>query len=350
MTIVFEDASSKGSYLRCAIVGPSGAGKTWTALTIASQFGEPFLIDTERSSALKYAKHFKFKHANIPGDFNPRNYIAACHAAIEAGAKVLVVDSLSHAWEGVGGVLEFVDNVAKRQKTANSFQAWREGTPLQNELVDGLLGLKCHLVCTMRSKMEYAQQSDGGKTRVVKLGMGAIQRNGIEYEFDVVLEMDLEHDCTVGKTRFPELSGQVFRKPDSKFSKKLYDIVGGNDPNPVVFTSPQTKGDFTSNAPKSDLETRYEAICKEADTYGIDTTPYVILGNDKAVKDEGIRLRTQILSAEYLGLVSIASAQGIPYRELLSDDDKTVPRLRKMIQDLKEELGIEGEHDVPVKA
>ena len=349
MNIVFEDASSKGSYLRCALVGPSGSGKTWTALTIASQFGVPFVIDTERSSALKYAKHFKFKHANIPGDFNPRNYIAACHAAIAAGAKVLVVDSLSHAWEGVGGVLEFVDNVAKRQKTANSFQAWREGTPLQNELVDGLLALKCHLVCTMRSKMEYAQQSDGGKTRVVKLGMGAIQRNGIEYEFDVVLEMDLEHDCTVGKTRFPELSGQVFRKPDEKFSKKLFDIVGGADPNPVAFTSPQTNGKY-ENSSKSDLEMRYEEICKEAATYGIETTPFVIMGNEKSIKEEGARLRVQILSSEYLQLCDLAIAQSVPYRELLSDDDKTVPRLRKMIQDLKEELGIEGEHDVPVKA
>ena len=349
MNIVFEDASSKGSYLRCALVGPSGSGKTWTALTIASQFGVPFVIDTERSSALKYAKHFKFKHANIPGDFNPRNYIAACHAAIAAGAKVLVVDSLSHAWEGVGGVLEFVDNVAKRQKTANSFQAWREGTPLQNELVDGLLALKCHLVCTMRSKMEYAQQSDGGKTRVVKLGMGAIQRNGIEYEFDVVLEMDLEHDCTVGKTRFPELSGQVFRKPDEKFSKKLFDIVGGADPNPVAFTSPQTNGKY-ENSSKSDLEMRYEEICKEAATYGIETTPFVIMGNEKSVKEEGARLRVQILSAEYLGLCDLAIAQSVPYRELLSDDDKTAPRLRKMITDLREELGIEGEQVISEKA
>ena len=349
MNIVFEDASSKGSYLRCALVGPSGSGKTWTALTIASQFGVPFVIDTERSSALKYAKHFKFKHANIPGDFNPRNYIAACHAAIAAGAKVLVVDSLSHAWEGVGGVLEFVDNVAKRQKTANSFQAWREGTPLQNELVDGLLALKCHLVCTMRSKMEYAQQSDGGKTRVVKLGMGAIQRNGIEYEFDVVLEMDLEHDCTVGKTRFPELSGQVFRKPDAKFSKKLFDIVGGADPNPVAFTSPQTNGKY-ENSSKSDLEMRYEEICKEAATYGIETTPFVIMGNEKSVKEEGARLRVQILSAEYLGLCDLAIAQSVPYRELLSDDDKTAPRLRKMITDLREELGIEGEQVISEKA
>lgn len=349
MNIVFEDASSKGSYLRCALVGPSGSGKTWTALTIASQFGVPFVIDTERSSALKYAKHFKFKHANIPGDFNPRNYIAACHAAIEAGAKVLVVDSLSHAWEGVGGVLEFVDNVAKRQKTANSFQAWREGTPLQNELVDGLLALKCHLVCTMRSKMEYAQQNDGGKTRVVKLGMGAIQRNGIEYEFDVVLEMDLEHDCTVGKTRFPELSGQVFRKPDAKFSKKLFDIVGGADPNPVAFTSPQTNGKY-ENSSKSDLEMRYEEICKEAETYGIETTPFVIMGNEKSVKEEGARLRVQILSAEYLGLCDLAIAQSVPYRELLSDDDKTAPRLRKMISDLREELGIEGEQVISEKA
>ena len=349
MNIVFEDASSKGSYLRCALVGPSGSGKTWTALTIASQFGVPFVIDTERSSALKYAKHFKFKHANIPGDFNPRNYIAACHAAIAAGAKVLVVDSLSHAWEGVGGVLEFVDNVAKRQKTANSFQAWREGTPLQNELVDGLLALKCHLVCTMRSKMEYAQQSDGGKTRVVKLGMGAIQRNGIEYEFDIVLEMDLEHDCTVGKTRFPELSGQVFRKPDEKFSKKLFDIVGGADPNPVAFTSPQTNGKY-ENSSKSDLEMRYEEICKEAATYGIETTPFVIMGNEKSVKEEGARLRVQILSAEYLGLCDLAIAQSVPYRELLSDDDKTAPRLRKMITDLREELGIEGEQVISEKA
>jgi hypothetical protein len=349
MNIVFEDASSKGSYLRCALVGPSGSGKTWTALTIASQFGVPFVIDTERSSALKYAKHFKFKHANIPGDFNPRNYIAACHAAIAAGAKVLVVDSLSHAWEGVGGVLEFVDNVAKRQKTANSFQAWREGTPLQNELVDGLLALKCHLVCTMRSKMEYAQQTDGGKTRVVKLGMGAIQRNGIEYEFDVVLEMDLEHDCTVGKTRFPELSGQVFRKPDEKFSKKLFDIVGGADPNPVAFTSPQTNGKY-ENSSKSDLEMRYEEICKEAATYGIETTPFVIMGNEKSIKEEGARLRVQILSSEYLQLCDLAIAQSVPYRELLSDDDKTAPRLRKMITDLREELGIEGAHEVPEKA
>ena len=349
MNIVFEDASSKGSYLRCAIVGPSGSGKTWTALTVASQFGVPFVVDTERSSALKYAKHFKFKHANIPGDFNPRNYIAACNAAVDAGAKVLVVDSLSHAWEGVGGVLEFVDNVAKRQKTANSFQAWREGTPLQNELVDGLLGLKCHLVCTMRSKMEYAQNTDNGKTRVVKLGMGAIQRNGIEYEFDVVLEMDLEHDCTVGKTRFPELSGQVFRKPDGVFSKKLYDIVGGADPNPVVFTSPQTNGNYENGA-KSDLEKRYEVICKEAETYGIETTPFVILGNEKSVKDEAARLRVQILSSEYLQLCDLAIAQSVPYRELLSEDDKTAPRLRKMIESLREELGIEGAHEVPEKA
>lgn len=349
MNIVFEDASSKGSYLRCAIVGPSGSGKTWTALTVASQFGVPFVVDTERSSALKYAKHFKFKHANIPGDFNPRNYIAACNAAVDAGAKVLVVDSLSHAWEGVGGVLEFVDNVAKRQKTANSFQAWREGTPLQNELVDGLLGLKCHLVCTMRSKMEYAQNTDNGKTRVVKLGMGAIQRNGIEYEFDVVLEMDLEHDCAVGKTRFPELSGQVFRKPDGVFAKKLYDIVGGADPNPVVFTSPQTHGNY-ENMAKSDLEKRYEVICKEAESYGIETTPFVIMGNDKSVKDEAARLRVQILSSEYLGLCDLAIAQSVPYRELLSEDDKTAPRLRKMIEDLREELGIEGAHEVPQKA
>jgi len=161
--------------------------------------------------------------------------------------------------------------------------------------------------------------------------------------------MDLEHDCTVGKTRFPELSGQVFRKPDEKFSKKLFDIVGGADPNPVAFTSPQTNGKY-ENSSKSDLEMRYEEICKEAATYGIETTPFVIMGNEKSIKEEGARLRVQILSSEYLQLCDLAIAQSVPYRELLSDDDKTAPRLRKMITDLREELGIEGEQVISEKA
>lgn len=211
--IQFRRATKEQARLRMALVGPAGSGKTYTALALARELGSPIaLIDTERGSASKYSDAFAFDVVEL-ATFEPETYVAAIRAAEQAGYAVLIVDSLSHAWAGKGGVLEFVDTVAKRQGGGGNFSAWREATPKHNLLVDTILGANMHVILTMRSKMEYVQEKDGqGRTTVRKVGLQPIQREGLEYEADVVADIDSEHNMIITKTRCPALTDRVFNR------------------------------------------------------------------------------------------------------------------------------------------
>lgn len=208
----FQRATKRQAKLRMALIGPSGSGKTMSALKIATQLGgKVALTDTERGSASKYADKFEFDVLELE-NFHPQRYIEAIHEAEEAGYDVLIIDSLSHAWSGKDGALELVDKAAKRNQSGNSFGAWREVTPLHNALVDAILGAKLHVIVTMRSKMEYVQEKDDkGRTVVRKVGLQPVQRDGMEYEFDVIGDMTIDHDLIVGKTRCESLDGQTYR-------------------------------------------------------------------------------------------------------------------------------------------
>lgn len=218
MTHAFKKATKTQARLRLALIGPSGSGKTYSALAIATELGKKVaLIDTERGSASKYAGDpFDFDTLDLES-FEPANYVDAIQSAEEAGYDVLVIDSLSHAWVGKGGALEQVDNRA----TANKFAAWREVTPMHNALVDAILGARLHVVATMRSKTEYALEQDGGKTKVVKLGLAPVQRDGMEYEFDVIGDIDQRHVLRVTKTRCAALDDAVIPKPGAEIAKTL---------------------------------------------------------------------------------------------------------------------------------
>jgi len=128
-----------------------------------------------------------------------------------------VIDSLSHAWEGEGGALSLVDQAVAASRSGNSYVAWRKVTPLHNKLVDAMLQSPAHIVCTMRSKMEYEQREEGGKKQVVKVGMAPIQRAGMEYEFTMVADIDVDHRLIVSKSRMKELADRQMVKPDVKF-------------------------------------------------------------------------------------------------------------------------------------
>jgi hypothetical protein len=213
----FQKATKQQSRLRLALIGPSGAGKTYSALRIGTTLGKTALIDTERGSASKYAGDpFEFDTLSLES-FEPRTYVDAIKAAEEAGYEVLVIDSLSHAWSGKGGALEQVD----RRASANKFAAWREVTPMHNELVDAILGARMHVIATMRSKTEYAVEQDGGKTKVVKLGLAPVQRDGMEYEFDVVGDIDQRHILRVTKTRCRQLDDAVIPNPGEDVAETL---------------------------------------------------------------------------------------------------------------------------------
>ena len=210
----FKKAVKYEAQLRMAIAGPSGSGKTWTSLAIAQHFGKVALVDTEHGSASKYADIYDFDTLILTPPFHPDKYMEAIANACAGGYDVVILDSLSHAWNGPGGLLEIVDGIAARMRTPNTFAAWKDATPIQNRLVQALTGPAIHVIAAMRSKQGYVSEKDeGGKTVIRKVGMEAIQRAGLEYEFDVFAEMNWENKFVVSKTRCPELAGKVFSKP-----------------------------------------------------------------------------------------------------------------------------------------
>ena len=234
MTLQFMKATKKALKGRMAIIGPTGSGKTYTALAIATAMCRKVAVaDTESKSASKYADLFKFDVIEMD-EFSPQTYIAGIEAAEAAGYDGLVIDSLSHAWSGKGGALEMVDNVAKRTNTGNNFAAWREVTPWHNKMIDKMIRSKLHFFVTMRSKMEYVMEKDaGGRTTVKKVGLQPIQREGMEYEFDVVGDVNTEHDFVVTKTRCPQLDGRVYQKAGKDVASIFAAWLDAGIPMPV---------------------------------------------------------------------------------------------------------------------
>lgn len=202
---MFRKATKKQAKLRATFNGPAGSGKTFSSLELAKALGGRIaLIDTEHGAAQHYADRFDFDAVNLE-DQSIESYIKVIIAAGQAGYGVLIVDSLSHAWAGKGGALEVVDRVGGNNKFTNG---WKVVTPLHNRLIDTLLAYPGHLICTMRTKTEWVLEKDEkGRTVPQKVGTAPVQRDGMEYEFDVVAEMDVRGNVIVTKTRCSLLSG-----------------------------------------------------------------------------------------------------------------------------------------------
>lgn len=218
----FEPATKDQAKARVALAGPSGSGKTWTSLTIATALGERIaVIDTERGSASKYASDFKFDRLNLHR-YDPRDMAKALAAAAHAGYDVVIIDSLSKFWSGAGGMLEQVDAAAKRSYGNNSFGGWKEARPMESDMIEALLGYPGHVIVTMRTKTAYEIiEDERGRKVPTKLGLKPEQREGIEYEFDIVGDMDLQNALTVSKSRCKTLSGRVIQRPDFSLGEEI---------------------------------------------------------------------------------------------------------------------------------
>lgn len=203
----FKKARRAQSRLRLALSGPSGSGKTYSALSVAMGLvgpsGRIAVIDTERGSASLYADLCDFETLQLGPPYSPARYVEAIRAAESAGFDCLVVDSLSHAWVGEGGVLSMHDAATRAQRAGNSFTAWREVTPAHNMLVDAILASPLHIIGTLRTKTAYEiAEDDKGKKAPKRVGLAPVQREGLEYEFTTVLDLDVDsHLATASKDR-----------------------------------------------------------------------------------------------------------------------------------------------------
>ncbi|MDN4085927.1 AAA family ATPase [Paenibacillus polymyxa] len=204
---------------RIGMTGPSGSGKTLTALLMAFGMTDDWekigLIDTENRSADLYAETTKagvqipeFLKIDLEPPYTTEKYIEAIKAFEDYGVEAIIVDSLSHAWAGEGGIIEQKD---KLSKTKNSFTAWGELTPKQNKMVEAILQCSAHIFVTMRSKTEYVlEANEKGKQVPRKVGMAPVQRDGLEYEFTLVMDLSAHHIATVSKDRTGLFDGLEF--------------------------------------------------------------------------------------------------------------------------------------------
>ena len=210
--MTFRKAKRSNARLRLAITGPAGSGKTYSSLLIAQGLGGRIaLIDTENGSAELYSELTDYDVQNISAPYDPRKYIAAIKEAEQAGYNTIIIDSLSHAWSGEGGILDLQNKVVSASKSGNSYVAWGKVTPLHNRLIEAMLASSCHIIATMRSKTEYIQsENDRGRTEIRKVGLAPIQRDGVDYEFGIVFDLNAEHLATVSKDRTRLFDGNVF--------------------------------------------------------------------------------------------------------------------------------------------
>jgi hypothetical protein len=219
----FQPATKEQAFLKMALMGPAGSGKTYTALRFAHALGERIaVLDSEHGSASKYVGEspdgiaWAFDTLQ-PDTFPPTLYTDAINLAVREGYQVLVIDSLSHAWASKGGALEIKDTVG-----GNQWTAWRKVTPMQDEMVDAILRTPLHIIATMRSKMGYIQeQGESGKSAIVKVGMEPVQRPGIEYEFDIVIDLDWGHVGVVTKSRCPAVADLMVPNPGPNLLKPI---------------------------------------------------------------------------------------------------------------------------------
>ena len=240
MKIEFTPAVRRQTKARIALSGPPGSRKTFTALTFAHVFapGSVAVIDTEKESADGYEGLNDWRWGSFkPASYEPEVLIDALAAAADGGFDCVVIDSLSHFWMGTGGLLEQVDNSTKRARSSNSFSSgWKEVRPVERRMVDAITGYPGHVIVTMRTKTEWVvQENERGKKEPKKIGTKPEQREGIEYEFTVVADMDVDNVLTVTKTRVPPLKRAVVAEPGPEVAQKILDWLNdGGEALPSV--------------------------------------------------------------------------------------------------------------------
>ena len=221
--MAFKKAERKQKKLRMALGGPTGSGKTFTALKMARALGSRIaVIDTEHGASELYAGDVADFEIDKLVRFSPHDYIAALKGAAEF--DVTIIDSLSHAWMGTGGIID------QKDRMGGKFQDWAKLTPQQNELVEAILAHPTHIISTMRTKTEYEISKDEkGRTNVERVGTKMVQRDDVEYEFDVVGMMDQSNTLHVIKSRCIHFQGH-YRKPGEAEAKILLEWLSSGAP------------------------------------------------------------------------------------------------------------------------
>lgn len=221
--MTLRKATRQKSKIRLGLSAVSGAGKTYSALLIAKgltggDLSKAAIIDTENGSADLYSHLGEYNVLTLPAPYTPERYIQAIKDCEDAGMLVIIIDSITHEWNGTGGILDIHGSM-----TGNSFTNWATITPRHQKFINAILQSKCHIITTVRRKQDYDMIKDGNKTVVNKAGLKEETREGFEYELTCNLELDIKHNATALKDRTGLFMGQPQFIPSEATGKLILD-------------------------------------------------------------------------------------------------------------------------------
>lgn len=212
-----QKAQRRRAKIKMAIQGPSGSGKTYSSLLLAfglcCDYNKVAVIDTENHSADLYAHLGDYNVISLKAPFNPERYMEALAACEKAGMEVVIIDSVSHEWDNL---LDYHSSLP-----GNSFTNWSKVTPRHNEFVQRILQSPCHIIATIRTKQDYVLNEKNGKMVPEKVGLKSVQRDGLDYEFTLVFDLDIKNHALASKDR----TGLFFGKPEQKITTETGQII-----------------------------------------------------------------------------------------------------------------------------
>jgi hypothetical protein len=258
-------ATRSKAKIRLGLSAVSGGGKTYSAIIIAKglcgDLSKVAIIDTENNSADLYAHLGDYNVLPLTAPYSPERYIEAIKACEKAGMEVIIIDSITHEWDGKGGCLSIQESLGGK------YQDWAKVTPRHQAFIDSILQSPCHVITTVRRKQDYEMSRDSnGKVKVEKAGLKEVTREGFEYELTVNLELDVRHNATASKDR----TGLFMGKPEFMPSEETGKIIAawcetGEDVKSDVPTKGE-KQDLVNLLENSDLTTMEKAAAFKAIT------------------------------------------------------------------------------------
>jgi hypothetical protein len=289
----------------------SGAGKTYSALLMAKgiaggDFSKVALIDTENGSGDLYAHLGPYNVLPLVAPFTPERYIESIKECEAAGMEVIIVDSITHEWDGQGGLLSI-----SAAMSGNSYTNWAKLTPRHDAFVQAILQSSCHVITTVRRKQDYEMSKDSnGKATVTKLGMKEVTRDGWEYELTANLELELSHYATASKDRTGLFSGKPSFIPSEETGRMLRAWCdSGAEPLPVEKPAATTMEELTLDHPK--YAAVLDAIANKGYTIGQVESKYTISDEVRAALEAIIKLKAPAGPLPIQQPTHIAPAAGV---------------------------------------
>ena len=209
--MLLRKATRRAVKIKVALQGPAGSGKTKSALRLAyglcGDYAKVAVIDTENRSSELYADMGEYLAISLEAPFSPERFIEAIDAILAQApeVEVIIIDSTTSEWQGKGGILD-INNAM----TGNSFTNWAKTTPRHQLFVDKILNTDRHFISTVRTKQDYVLVEKNGKQVPEKVGLAAVQREGMDYEYSLVFDIDIKHKATASKDR----TGLFMDKPE----------------------------------------------------------------------------------------------------------------------------------------